>query len=108
MTDGEVLQWLSEEERALWRWAPGTDRERAQILMPIIDALRSLAETRKALAGVVDREYATDGPCAVCELHRYEDHAPGCLYATMPRPPTGTTEDKQSARARADVQERED
>jgi hypothetical protein len=38
-------------------------------------------------------------------------HEPGPNFVTLqvrPKPDTGTTEDKQSARARADVQERED
>jgi hypothetical protein len=107
MTKDEALAWLSEDERKRYALCV-VSAVFSNTAADHATDLESLAETRSALARVVEREYATDGPCAFCERHRYEDHAPGCLYDTMPKPPTGTTEDKQSARARADVQERED
>ena len=69
MTDEEMKPWLSEDE---WH---GTD---------VWKLLRTLAETRKALA-VYD---ATTGlGCRLCDfVHPTEMHAPDCIFTTMPRP----------------------
>lgn len=83
MTDDEVPAWLSEAERSGWPW-------------PLGPVLRSLAETRKALASVVvfhqrnvdARDY--DPQCGLCGSSPDSDprlaHTDECFMATMPRP----------------------
>lgn len=99
MTDDEVMQWLSEGERAAWiDWDCGSRRRdddprvaRAQDDIKCV--LRTLAETRKALA---DCEWADDRfgypRCPLCAAdgsksgEDNEPHAPTCFFATIPRP----------------------
>ncbi len=86
MTDDEVKQWLSEEERIAWNDSDNTPTPRATI--GIRDALRSLAETRKALAETEFGEHCGGyDACFHCgrEPARY-GHKEECIFATMPRP----------------------
>jgi hypothetical protein len=87
MTDDEVLQWLSEEER-----------ERFHLTCIAVDGsvvrdfgpdLRSLAETRAALA---EDEWGDCGhvsgerECHRCDALESAGHRPTCIFASMPRP----------------------
>lgn len=86
MTDDEVKQWLSEDER-----------EAFDAVMPTRPALRSLAETRKALASVPRDGFlieplpgdGTDAMCISCDLPEGVGHSAHCPFhtiATMPGP----------------------
>lgn len=91
MTDDEVKQWLSEDERE--RWPIGGTACCADWLR---DGLRALAETRKALAVMLDNyEVERDfcGNCPLCQhvhvnhsMTTHRAHEPTCIFATMPRP----------------------
>jgi hypothetical protein len=83
MTDDEVEQWLSVEEKRVGTVSGDTRW-----------VLRSLAETRKALwgaKGVVDACLADGMECPSCdvtvnELGAGDNHKPTCIFTTMPRP----------------------
>lgn len=99
MNDDEVKQWLSEEEQwALNRAVKAYEAERAMVSNPDGSprmtyasgpwqasalALRTLAETRKALAACEDRN---DLKCPLCGLGPQGSHDETCIFATMPRP----------------------
>lgn len=88
MTDNELFQWLSVEEQGAWsmlRREPGGEASWA------IRSLRSLAETRKALAIHDPASPSTDCHttlcyCRVCADETPHRHKPDCIFATMPRP----------------------
>ena len=98
VTDDEVRQWLSDEEHILLALAEGAAASGAVSLGEAQRrALRSLAETRKALVSVEwegvfaaeDERGATDlDPCCVfpqCAVLPGRPHVPTCIFATMPR-----------------------
>lgn len=80
MTDDEVKQWLSDEER-----------EAFDTVMPTRPAFRALAETREALSHFGDD---TSMGCDFCDVNRFDGkprhsdapHKPDCIFSTMPRP----------------------
>lgn len=79
MTNEEAQPWLTIEEQGLSSFADPYDQGK-------IDAvLRSLAETRKALAAV--ETVACEHCCDLCsEYNQPIRHKPTCIFATMPRP----------------------
>lgn len=84
MEEPEIMQWLNDKERSRWRmWS----RDHALVCDPdAVAALRSLAETRKALAQL---EYVYEGVdvCHFCNTQEGAGpHKPDCIFATMPRP----------------------
>lgn len=96
MTDDEVMQWLSymgptfRSEHRLWDMALCLSQDDDDVsgfsqAPLILDALRSLAETRRALASIefggLSRE---EGWCPFC--HTGDKHQPSCIFSTMPRP----------------------
>ncbi len=89
MTDDEVRAWLSNEERGGWTGC-GRAIGDCECCAETRGYLRSLAETRKALA---DTEwqgggYEGDPHCFFCCADREPSykHAPDCIFTTMPRP----------------------
>lgn len=96
MTNLEVIAWLSvneahafmASERAV-RAPNSTFATEHGFASAANDALRTLAETRRALA---DCEFAEsraqdgDAACPLCPAFRGEDHRAGCIFATIPRP----------------------
>lgn len=81
MSDVEVVLWLTDIEATTFEVHGQAVRV----------ALRTLAETRKALAACEDFINRDAIFCPICEamLDTGEpdvEHAPNCIFATMPRP----------------------
>jgi hypothetical protein len=93
MNDDECTEWLSGIEALLL----SGDYVTGPYLPDVQSAMRTLAETRKALAASMHRHDVHDeGPtdhCPICgHVHRNHSiipvsaHEPTCVFATMPRP----------------------
>lgn len=91
MSDEEVMQWLDEgdvhfSERALF------ERHRHFGEADLVEALRRLAVTRKALSMTEDLFPSAICGCPVCSSEAYDHirrrmvHDASCIFATMPRP----------------------
>lgn len=110
MTDDEVKQWLDNKER----WAfdaseraikseragttnPDGTASRTYLAGPwhaTVAALRSLAETRKALWSLEWKGDCLRCPCCFSDRddeHPHGGHKPDCVFATMPRPQSNPT-----------------
>jgi hypothetical protein len=81
MTDDEVKQWLSDDERRMWAQTSVKPWAR--------HVFTQLAETRKALASAewaATEDAGRMSVCPICRTYEGEEHTVTCILATMPRP----------------------
>jgi hypothetical protein len=86
MTDDEVRQWLSDTECHRFQHDAAVDDICGMVQVDSrAPLLRTLAETRKALAAC-EAQACEDG-CGFCgEYNQPVRHKPDCIFATLPRP----------------------